>query len=972
MQANNHISSIFPATHSLEHQLWVLTHSRFEATITVGVMEQDIFIKGAREHNLKNIDVRIPRNKLVVITGISGSGKSSLAFDTLYAEGQRRYMESLSAYARQFMGVMEKPEVDFIEGLSPAIAIEQRTSARNPRSTVATVTEIYDYLRVLFARVGKPFCPNCSIPISKMTTDQIIDALLEYPEGTKLVILAPKIRGRKGEYRDLWAKLARKGFVRARVDGEIVELDSPPALEKYKQHTIEVVVDRLVIKPNIRKRLADSVELALSEGEGLCGVLVDNKEERTFSQSLACTRCGFSYQEISPRLFSFNSPYGACPVCHGLGTKMEIDPDRLIANPRLSILEGTLAPWGEPQGWALALLKAIAKHYNFDLAAPWAELSEEARNAVLYGSPHAVDVRYVGRSGHSYEGRERFEGIANNLMRLHRETESDYRRRYIEGFMSILPCPECGGDRLKPEALSVRIGDNNIRDISRLSIRAAADFFANLKLTRYEHAIVKEVIKEISNRLGFLQEVGVDYLTLDRTADTLAGGEEQRVRLATQIGSRLVGVIYILDEPTIGLHPRDNRRLLSTLAKLRDLGNTVVVVEHDRDTIESADHVIDLGPGAGAAGGRIVAQGTPSEIKRARRSLTGRYLTGKCKIEIPSHRRSPNLDKLVVKGARHNNLKDIDVEFPLGLFICVTGVSGSGKSSLISDILYKALARRFYRSRSKPGDHDGIQGLEYIDKVINIDQSPIGRTPRSNPATYTQAFGPIRELFAKTKEARIRGYKLGRFSFNVRGGRCERCGGDGTLKIEMHFLPDVYVRCEVCGSKRYNRETLEVHFKGRNIAEVLDMTVNEALEFFRDIPPVARKLRLLEDVGLGYIKLGQSAPSLSGGEAQRIKLAKELSKIPKGHTVYLLDEPTTGLHFEDVKMLLSVLQRLVEKRNTVIVIEHNPDVIKCADWIIDLGPQGGDDGGQIVAQGPPEKVAKVTKSYTGRFLKGIL
>jgi excinuclease ABC subunit A len=935
-------------------------------------MEQDIFIKGAREHNLKNIDVRVPRNKLVVITGLSGSGKSSLAFDTLYAEGQRRYMESLSAYARQFMGAMEKPDVDFIEGLSPAIAIEQRTSARNPRSTVATVTEIYDYLRVLFARVGKPYCPNCSIPISKMSTDQIIDAILEYPEGTKLVILAPKVRGRKGEYRDLWGKLARKGFVRARVDGEIVELDSPPTLEKYKQHTVEVVIDRIVLKSNIRKRLADSVELALSEGEGLCSVLVDNKDERTFSQSLACTRCGFSYQEITPRLFSFNSPYGACSVCHGLGTKMEIDPDRLIANPRLSILEGTLAPWGEPQGWLLATLKAVAKRYGFDLAAPWAELSEEARNVVFYGSPDSVDVKYVGRSGHRYEGYERFEGVANNLMRLHRETESDYRRRYIEGFMSILPCPACNGDRLKPEALSVRLGEVNIRDISRFSIRAAADFFANLKLTRYERTIVKEVIKEISNRLGFLKEVGVDYLTLDRTADTLAGGEEQRVRLATQIGSRLVGVIYILDEPTIGLHPRDNRRLLSTLVKLRDLGNTVVVVEHDRDTIESADHVIDLGPGAGAAGGKIVAQGTPSEIKQTRRSLTGRYLSGKCKIEIPSHRRSQNLDKLVVKGARHNNLKDIDVEFPLGLFICVTGVSGSGKSSLVADILYKALARRFYRSRSKPGDHDGIQGLEYIDKVINIDQSPIGRTPRSNPATYTQAFGPIRELFAKTKEARIRGYKIGRFSFNVRGGRCERCGGDGTLRIEMHFLPDVYVRCEVCGGKRYNRETLEVHFKGKNIAEVLDMAVDEALEFFKDIPPVARKLRLLRDVGLGYVKLGQSAPSLSGGEAQRVKLAKELAKIPKGHTIYMLDEPTTGLHFEDVKMLLAVLQRLVEKRNTVIVIEHNPDVIKCADWIIDLGPEGGDDGGQIVAQGPPEKIAKVAKSYTGKVLKEIL
>jgi len=743
-------------------------------------MEQDILIKGAREHNLKNIDVSIPRNKLVVITGLSGSGKSSLAFDTLYAEGQRRYMESLSTYARQFMGVMEKPDVDFIEGLSPAIAIEQRTAARNPRSTVATVTEIYDYMRVLFARVGRPFCPNCNVPISKMSTDQIIDALLEYPEKTRLVILAPKVRGRKGEYRDLWAKLARKGFVRARVDAEIVELDSPPTLERYKQHTIEVVVDRIVIKPNIRKRLADSVELALSEGEGLCTVLAGNKDERTFSQSLACTRCGFSYPEISPRLFSFNSPYGACPECHGLGTRMEVDPDRLIVNPGLSILEGTIAPWGEPHGWSLALLNAAARHFDFDPAVPWKDLPEGARQAVLYGSKEKIPVKYKGRTGISYEGEERFEGVANNLMRLYRQTDSDYRKRYIEGFMSVLPCPVCKGDRLKPEALSVRLGEVNIKDITRFSVKDAARFFKTLKLTRQNRVIAGEIIKEISGRLGFLVEVGVDYLTLDRTADTLAGGEEQRVHLATQIGSRLVGVIYILDEPTIGLHPRDNRRLLATLHELRDLGNTVVVVEHDRETIESADYVIDLGPGAGARGGKIVAQGTPREITQSRRSLTGRYLAGKCKIEVPKERRSPNFNKLVLKGARHNNLKNIDVEFPLGLFTCVTGVSGSGKSSLVSDILHRSLARRFYRSRAKPGEHDGIEGLEHIDKVINIDQSPIGRTPRSNPATYTQAFGPIRELFAKTKEARIRGYQPGRFSFNVRGGRCERCGGDGT------------------------------------------------------------------------------------------------------------------------------------------------------------------------------------------------
>lgn len=935
-------------------------------------MEQDIYIKGAREHNLKNIDVRVPRNRLVVITGLSGSGKSSLAFDTLYAEGQRRYMESLSTYARQFMGVMEKPDVDFIEGLSPAIAIEQRSAARNPRSTVATVTEIYDYLRVLFARIGKPFCPNCSIPISKMSIDQIIDALLEYPEKTRMVILAPKVRGRKGEYRDMWAKLARKGFVRARADGQIVELDNPPVLEKYKRHTIEVVVDRIVLKEKIRKRLADSMELALVEGEGLATVLIDGKDERTFSQSLACTRCGFAYPEISPRLFSFNSPYGACPECHGLGTRMEIDPERLIVNSKLSILEGTIAPWGEPHGWSLALLNAAARHYKFDPALPWEELPEVAKKTILYGSDRKIAVNYKGRTGISYEGSERFEGVVNNLMRLYTQTDSDYRRRYIEGFMSILPCPACNGDRLKPESLSVRLGKVNIRTVTRMSVQEGVQFFKSLKLSRQNRLIAKDIIKELSERLGFLAEVGVDYLTLDRTADTLAGGEEQRVHLATQIGSRLTGVIYILDEPTIGLHPRDNRRLLKTLYRLRDLGNTVVVVEHDRETIEAADYVIDLGPGAGAKGGKIIAQGTPAEIIQSRRSLTGKYLAGKTNIDIPERRRPLNEHKLVVKGARHHNLKGMDVEFPLGMFICVTGVSGSGKSSLVSDILHRALARKFYRSRAKPGAHDGIDGLAYIDKVINIDQSPIGRTPRSNPATYTQAFGPIRELFAKTKEARIRGYKPGRFSFNVRGGRCERCGGDGTLRIEMHFLPDVYVPCEVCGAKRYNRETLEVHFKGRNIAQVLDMTVNEGLEFFADIPPVARKLKLLEEVGLGYIKLGQSAPSLSGGEAQRVKLAKELSKIPKGHTIYILDEPTTGLHFEDVKMLLGVLQRLVEKQNTIIVIEHNMDVIKSADWIIDLGPEGGDEGGNIVAQGTPEKVAKVKASYTGNFLKGVL
>ncbi len=935
-------------------------------------MEQDILIKGAKEHNLKNIDVRIPRNKLVVITGLSGSGKSSLAFDTLYAEGQRRYMESLSAYARQFMGAMEKPDVDFIEGLSPAIAIEQRSSSRNPRSTVATVTEVYDYLRVLYARIGIPFCPNCGEPISKMTSDQIIDTLLEYPDKTKLIILAPVVQGRKGEYRDLWGKLMRKGFVRARVDGEIVELDNVPKLEKFKQHTIEVVVDRIVLKKGIRKRLADSVELALSEGEGLCTMSINGSEERTFSQSLACVKCGFAYPEISPRLFSFNSPYGACPACHGLGTKMEIDPERLIVNPKLSVLEGTIAPWGEPHGWTLALLNAVAQHYNFDPALPWEKLSEKAKEIILHGSTEKIKIHYKGNTGTSYEGNERFEGVVNNLMRLYKQTDSDYRRRYIEGFMSILPCPVCKGDRLKPEALSVLINNTNIRTITKMSVGEALDFFKGLKLNSRQRTIAKDIVREISNRLGFLKEVGVEYLTLDRTADTLAGGEEQRVHLATQIGSRLVGVIYILDEPTIGLHPRDNRRLLNTLNSLRNLGNTVVVVEHDMETIESADYVIDLGPGAGTKGGRIVAQGTPDEIRASKRSLTGKYMSGKVQVSIPRKRRNPGQHKLVIRGANHNNLKDIDVEFPLGLFICVTGVSGSGKSSLVSDILHKALARKFYRSRAKPGSYKEIEGLEYLDKVINIDQSPIGRTPRSNPATYTQAFGPIRELFSKTKEARIRGYKPGRFSFNVRGGRCEKCSGDGTLRIEMHFLPDIYVPCEVCHGKRYNRETLEVHFKGKNIAEILDMSVNQAFDFFADIPPIARKMKLLKEVGLGYIKLGQSAPSLSGGEAQRIKLAKELAKIPKGHTIYILDEPTTGLHFEDVRMLLSVLQKLVEKQNTVVVIEHNLDVIKSADWIIDLGPEGGDEGGYIVAQGPPELIATQKSSYTGKFLKKVL
>jgi len=933
-------------------------------------MKDFIFIKGAREHNLKNIDVKIPRNKFVVITGISGSGKSSLAFDTLYAEGQRRYVESLSTYARQFMGMLEKPDMDFIEGLSPAIAIEQRTSAKNPRSTVATVTEIYDYLRVLFARVGDPYCPNCNIMLSSQTIDQIVDSLMQLETPARIVVLGPKVKGRKGEYRELFERLRRQGYVRVRVDGKMYELDNPPKLERYKIHEIDIVVDRIVLKENIRKRLADSIELALREGEGLCKVIINDKEERVFSQALACVRCGFSYEEISPRLFSFNSPYGACPVCHGLGTKMEIDPELVILDDRLSILDGVIGPWGEPRGWLLAMLEALARKYKFSLETPWGKLSEKVKKIILYGTEEPVKIRYRGAG--AYEGYEYYEGVVRNLERLYRETESEARREYIEQFMRKLPCPACKGARLKPEALSVKIKDKNIYDITRMSVERALEFFENLRLSSTKEKIASEVIKEIKARLFFLKEVGVGYLTLDRRAETLAGGEEQRVRLATQIGSGLVGVIYILDEPTIGLHMRDNRRLINTLKKLRDMGNTVIVVEHDRDTILSADWVIDLGPGAGESGGRIVVEGPPAEIASNGKSLTGLYLSGKKRIPVPKRRRKPTGRYLIVKGARHNNLKNIDVRFPLGLFICVTGVSGSGKSSLVNDILYRALAEKFYKSVEKPGEHDGIIGIEYVDKIINIDQSPIGRTPRSNPATYTGAFTPIRELFSMTKEARIRGYKPGRFSFNVRGGRCERCGGEGMLKIEMHFLPPVYIPCEVCKGKRYNRETLEVKYKGKNIADVLEMSVDQAYSFFADIPQIERKLRLLKEVGLGYIKLGQPAPTLSGGEAQRVKLAKELSKLPTGRTIYILDEPTTGLHFEDVRLLLAVLQKLVDKGNTVIVIEHNMEVIKGADWIIDLGPEGGDEGGYIVAEGPPEEIVKNPHSYTGRFLKEVL
>ncbi len=925
-----------------------------------------IFIKGARLHNLKNINLKIPRNKLVVITGISGSGKSSLAFDTIYAEGQRRYIESLSAYARQFLGMLDKPDVDYITGLSPAIAIEQRTASKNPRSTVGTVTEIYDYLRVLFARIGIPYCPDCHKLIKSQTIDQIVDTILNLKPNTSIVILAPVIRGRKGEYREFLDKIKRKGFLRARIDGKIYEIEDIPVMQKYQKHNIEIVIDRLTISEqrgvnseqnSFRKRVADSVELALKEAQGLCSILINNKEERIFSTSFACVECGFSYGEISPRLFSFNNPYGACPECHGLGIKMEIDEHRIIADPDLSIIDGAIASWGEVTSeWFLSQLEELAENYNFNLKTPWKQLPKNVKNVIIHGAED-----------------ESFEGVIPHIMRFYHETESDAIREWAEKFMSILPCPVCKGTRLKKEALSVKINDYNIADITKMSIGHTSDFFTKqIKLTEKETLIAKEVIKEITRRLQFLVSVGLDYLTLDRRSDTLGGGEEQRVRLATQIGSGLVGVVYILDEPSIGLHQRDNRRLLDTLMRLRDLGNTVIVVEHDRDTILASDYVIDLGPGAGEQGGYIVSTGTPQQIMNDTKSLTGAYLSDKKSIPVPSIYRSQKDNYLIIKGAAENNLKSIDVKIPLGLFVCITGVSGSGKSTLIFDILYNRLAQEFYNSKTNPGAHQSIQNINKIDKVINIDQSPIGRTPRSNPATYTNLFTPIRELFAQTREARMRGYKPGRFSFNVFGGRCEACEGDGIIKVEMHFLPPVYIPCEDCKGKRYNRETLEIRYKGKNIFDILDMTVTEAHAFFVNIPVVKRKLELLKDVGLGYIKLGQPAPTLSGGEAQRIKIAKELSKIGTGNTLYLLDEPTTGLHFEDVKMLLAVLNRLVDRGNTVVVIEHNLEVIKCADWIIDLGPEGGDKGGQIVAEGTPEQVAKVKNSYTGQFLKKLL
>jgi excinuclease ABC subunit A len=913
-----------------------------------------IFIKGARVHNLKNIDVEMPKNKLVVITGISGSGKSSLAFDTLYAEGQRRYVESLSAYARQFLGVMRKPDVDYIEGLSPAISISQRTASRNPRSTVGTITEIYDYLRLLFARIGIPYCYKCGREITAQTVDQIVDRILQISEGTRFQILAPAVRGRKGEYKDFFLRLSRKGYVRVRVDGEIYDISDVPELERYKQHSIEIVIDRLVMKEGIRSRLADSVETALTEGDGIVIIEdVSKGKEYIFSTKLSCPLCGISYEEITPRVFSFNSPYGACPACHGLGTELGIDPELVVKDKSLSILKGAIAPWGEPKRGLLRRLEYLSRRYNFSLYTPWVELSEDAKIIILEGAPD-------------------FEGVLPRLLRLYMNTESDFIRREIERYMVVTPCKECGGARLKKESLFVKIRGLNIHELTEMSIKEEREYFKRIKLTEREEKIARLIVKEIEKRLDFLLNVGLDYLTLSRNTDTLSGGEDERVRLATQVGSGLVGVVYILDEPSIGLHQRDNIRLLTTLKRLRDMGNTVVVVEHDRETILQSDYAIDLGPGAGEHGGWVVATGTPEDIKKNKKSITGAYISGRKRIEIPKKRRPPGDKWLIIRGARHNNLKDIDVEIPLGLLVVVTGVSGSGKSSLIDETLFRALARHFYRSNLPLGEHMAIENIELLDKVVNIDQSPIGRTPRSNPSTYTGLFTYVRELYSALPESKMRGYKPGRFSFNVRGGRCEACEGGGLIKVEMHFLPDIYITCEVCRGKRYNRETLEVSYRGKNIAEVLSMTVSEAMEFFEAIPRIKRKLGFLYDVGLGYIQLGQPAPALSGGEAQRVKLAKELSKVATGNTLYLLDEPTTGLHFEDVKLLLNVLNRLVDKGNTVIVIEHNMEVIKCADWIIDLGPEGGDDGGYIVAEGPPTGVAKEKKSYTGRYLKEVL
>jgi excinuclease ABC subunit A len=937
-----------------------------------------IVIHGAREHNLRNVHLELPRDKLIVFTGLSGSGKSSLAFDTIYAEGQRRYVESLSSYARQFLGQMEKPDVDFIEGLSPAISIDQKSTSKNPRSTVGTITEVYDYLRVLYARVGHPHCPKCGRPIGRQTPDQIVDQVMSLPEGTRFQVLAPIVRGRKGEYERLLKDLARKGFARARIDGEVRDLSEPIRLDRYFKHDIDVVVDRLVAKPDIRRRVADSVETALELAEGIAALSVqtDGKEETvTFSQKLACTYDNLSFDELAPRNFSFNSPYGACTTCDGLGTRLEVDPELVVPDKDLSLREGAVAIWNSSrlEYWN-RVLEATAEAHRFSMDTPWRRLPARAREVVLYGSDEDIYIRYRNRYGRQRAYYTTYEGVVPNIERRHAETDSDHARWRYEQYMREVPCRSCKGARLKPESLAVTVAGVNIAELTSRSVIGAVRFLDDLpgRLTDREHMIAERLLKEIRARLGFLVDVGLDYLTIDRTAGTLAGGEAQRIRLATQIGSGLVGVLYILDEPSIGLHQRDNRRLIETLIRLRDLGNTLIVVEHDETTIRTADWLVDIGPGAGDAGGEIVYAGPVEGILDHDGSITGAYLAGRREIAAPAVRRDPEGRWLEVKGAAQHNLKRIDVRFPLGLLICVTGVSGSGKSTLVEDVLHRALQAKVNRSRVVPGKHRRLVGWEEIDKVVHVDQSPIGRTPRSNPATYTGVFDHIRRLFSQTPEARVRGYQPGRFSFNVRGGRCEACAGDGQIKIEMHFLPDVYVTCEVCKGKRYNRETLAVRFKGRNIADVLAMSVDEGLAFFRNIPVIARHLQTLSDVGLGYIKLGQPAPTLSGGEAQRVKLATELSRRATGRTFYILDEPTTGLHFDDVRKLLSVLERLVESGNTVVVIEHNLDVVKTADWLIDLGPEGGEAGGEVVATGSPEDVARHPRSYTGRFLGDVL
>jgi excinuclease ABC subunit A len=941
------------------------------------VAQDTLVIHGAREHNLRNITLELPRDALIVFTGLSGSGKSSLAFDTIYAEGQRRYVESLSSYARQFLGQMEKPDVDFIEGLSPAISIDQKSTSRNPRSTVGTITEVYDYLRVLFARVGHPHCYNCGRPIGRQTPEQIVDQVMELPEGTRFQVLAPVVRGRKGEYEKLLQDLARKGYPRARIDGEVRDLSEPIRLPRNYKHTIEVVVDRLVAKPDIRRRVADSIEQALELAEGIASVAVvtheGHEEVQTFSQKLACTYCGLSFDELAPRNFSFNSPYGACPTCDGLGTRLEVDPELVVPDSDLSINEGAIAPWASNslEYW-YRVLQAVGDAHGFDLDTPWKKLPKKARDILLEGSDESIYVKYKNRYGRQRAYWTTFEGILPNIERRYRETESDAAREKLEQFMREIPCRACKGQRLRPETLAVTIGDRNIADVTDLSIRDALAFTGDMGLSEREEMIAARLVKEIRARLGFLVDVGLDYLTLGRAAGTLAGGEAQRIRLATQIGSGLVGVLYILDEPSIGLHQRDNRRLLDTLIRLRDLGNTLIVVEHDEATIVEADHIVDIGPGAGEHGGEIVYSGKLKGLLECNASLTGAYLSGRRTIPLPEVRRQPGERVLRLEGVREHNLQNVNVQIPLGLLVCVTGVSGSGKSTLVQDVLLRALMQKVYRSRLLPGRHKKLVGWEQIDKVIDIDQSPIGRTPRSNPATYTGVFDHVRKLYAQVPEARIRGFQPGRFSFNVRGGRCENCAGDGQIKIEMHFLPDVYVTCEVCKGRRYNRETLEVKYKGRSISDVLAMSVDEALEFFQNIPPIKRQMQTLSDVGLGYIKLGQPAPTLSGGEAQRIKLASELHKRATGNTMYVLDEPTTGLHFEDIRKLLQVLQRLVSAGNTVIVIEHNLDVVKTADWIIDLGPEGGDQGGKVVAVGTPEEVAADPDSHTGRFLAEVL